>query len=358
MGLTETCLRVAPTTIRCWGYRRAGMPLAIKTYRDVVSFQYKYWRRLDGSWGYNDTGVAPHVDLSTAVRDMDVGGGVTLKRIPQLMGATTMGGEHHVCALLGSRVWCWGLNDMRQLGYDTDESCYYMKRTLACSGEPRQPRGLGDVAELAVGFTHTCARRREGGVVCWGSLVEPNAASDCGATDGICRVKPAVPIRGLEDAVQIATSETTLCGVRSNGTVACLGPDYPVRAGQPGSGDPLTAIPIDGFEDALRIALSRDLLCAIDRDSSVRCKRACRPNDDCATAKVEELTDVRELAVQRENACVLRGDHSLWCWGNRRAIGIDADGVALAPVQLVVEADALREVAHAPTTAGSASPLP
>jgi alpha-tubulin suppressor-like RCC1 family protein len=159
-----------------------------------------------------------------------------------------------------------------------------------------------------------------------------------------------VPIRGLENAVQIATSDSTLCGVLPSGTVACLGPSFPISNDEKWR-ERKSASPVPGFDDVVRVALSTDQLCAITRAGGVRCKRACYPRDDCAATDVTDLSEVTELGVSNKCACALRRDGSLWCWGARYCMGLPGSGEAVAPVHLVVGKDAIRE-AEAPLDAG------
>jgi alpha-tubulin suppressor-like RCC1 family protein len=68
-------------------------------------------------------------------------------------------GEGHSCAREAEgRVWCWGQNDLGQLG----------DGTRSPRGEPRTVVGLEDAIELDAAGGSNCARRASGTVVCWG----------------------------------------------------------------------------------------------------------------------------------------------------------------------------------------------
>ena len=69
-------------------------------------------------------------------------------------------GVYHTCALLISgSVYCWGLNDVGQvgIGYVSD------------AGEASPPASaiMSGVSALACGYGHTCALMSTGGVRCW-----------------------------------------------------------------------------------------------------------------------------------------------------------------------------------------------
>jgi alpha-tubulin suppressor-like RCC1 family protein len=71
-------------------------------------------------------------------------------------------GANHSCAILAdTTVKCWGANDAGQLGNGTT--------TTAATPTPTPVTDLRDVAQLALGKQHSCARLGEdGGVKCWG----------------------------------------------------------------------------------------------------------------------------------------------------------------------------------------------
>lgn len=63
------------------------------------------------------------------------------------------------CAVLLSRVWCWGANDRGQLGDGTT-----IDRAVATRID-----GLEDVRTISCGGAHACALMGNGGVACWGA---------------------------------------------------------------------------------------------------------------------------------------------------------------------------------------------
>ncbi len=82
-------------------------------------------------------------------------------------------GTAFTCALLADEtVSCWGLHDKGQLGTgsaETDEDCGVPDRPRPCSSRPLPVQGLAEVAALFACTAHTCARRTDGTVACWGS---------------------------------------------------------------------------------------------------------------------------------------------------------------------------------------------
>ena len=73
-------------------------------------------------------------------------------------------GHHHSCALTTSGgVKCWGNNGNGQLGDGTLTDRTTPVDVLASPGVP-----LSGVAQISVGYLHTCALTTSGGAKCWG----------------------------------------------------------------------------------------------------------------------------------------------------------------------------------------------
>jgi alpha-tubulin suppressor-like RCC1 family protein len=81
--------------------------------------------------------------------------------VPGMTGTRAVAaGSAHTCAIAGDerRVWCFGANEHGQLGRDASASVRM----------PAAVDGLADVEDISAGAVHTCARRANGTVVCWG----------------------------------------------------------------------------------------------------------------------------------------------------------------------------------------------
>jgi alpha-tubulin suppressor-like RCC1 family protein len=124
------------------------------------------------SWGDNadgqlGTGSPTVVDLPTAVTSL----------APGALGVAA--GAAHTCAINDdATVSCWGANDDGQLGTGHPSSSPVFAPTLV--------QGLADVAQLGAGGAHTCARRHDGSVWCWGA----NDAGQLGEEDALWEVTP------------------------------------------------------------------------------------------------------------------------------------------------------------------------
>jgi len=149
-------------------------------------------------------------------------------------GATqvqTAGLSPFACALAGGHVWCWGINDSRQLGDGATvvhSSCVSGPSRYDCSNVPVEVAGITDATQIAVGGSHVCALFATGTVQCWGA----NYYGQLGTGD---RMDSAVPVdvTGLTDAVEIAAGDGHTCARRMGGTVVCWGSN---RRGEIGDG--------------------------------------------------------------------------------------------------------------------------
>jgi alpha-tubulin suppressor-like RCC1 family protein len=83
-------------------------------------------------------------------------------------------GAFHTCARKDDgTVWCWGHNEYGQLG----------DGTTADSVVPVEVTALGSAAvEIAAGADHTCARTVDGALWCWGWNKQGSSATGRGPT--------------------------------------------------------------------------------------------------------------------------------------------------------------------------------
>jgi alpha-tubulin suppressor-like RCC1 family protein len=76
------------------------------------------------------------------------------------------GGEQHTCARRANgEVWCWGWDRYKQVGGGGDRS------------EPARMALDGAARDLAVGGQHTCAVLDDGRVFCWGRNIQGQLGS-------------------------------------------------------------------------------------------------------------------------------------------------------------------------------------
>lgn len=160
-----------------------------------------------------------------------------------------VGGFNHICAVrTDDSLWCWGANDIAQLGTGA---------TGDATVTPGQATMFSNVAEVALGLQHTCVRSRAGGVSCVGRL--PGL--------GLFTNLTPVTVPNWETATKIVAGSGHLCALLSNDVVQCKGP-APAGGVDPGNGNPATIFLPPGKID---IGAYGNGACVLLGDSSVHC---------------------------------------------------------------------------------------
>lgn len=79
------------------------------------------------------------------------------------------------CAvMIDGSVRCWGLNERRELGFESPPDCEHSAKAGSsyhrCAQQPALVPSVAGALEVAVGDHHACALLRDGTVTCWGIL--------------------------------------------------------------------------------------------------------------------------------------------------------------------------------------------
>lgn len=135
---------------------------------------------------------------------------------------TIEAGSDHTCALTREgRAWCWGANEMGQLG-------------VGDFGDAEAPRPVASevpFASLTAGLNHTCAIARDGSAWCWGNgnrgiLGTQSGLSSCGP-ESLNRCSPVpVLISGGLSFQRLAAGGGTTCGIATDGRAYCWGDNF------------------------------------------------------------------------------------------------------------------------------------
>lgn len=244
--------------------------------------------RHDGTvwcWGANDAGQLgdnTKTDRARPTKVMTPSG----KTFVQVVAS-----ENHTCALAADHtVWCWGANDVGQLGIVSAAGT-----PLSESLVPIQIQAVAGVApnltfspfissHLAAGGKHVCAVNSSGGVACWGE----NADGQCGklppshggAPDADDLLYPT-QVPGLtEGIIEVAVGDEHSTALKDNGSVFAFGGN---ANGQLGDGT------------------------TTDSSSPVQSK----------------ITSVTGVSGGDEHTCAAKSDGTIWCWGYGASAGID-----------------------------------
>ena len=284
-------------------------------------------------WGNNEHGQLGSGDTESTAVPRDVVG---------LDDATQLAvGFGHSCALRGDRIAsCWGQNDRGQVGDGTTA-----QRTAPV------PVVLADIDDIAVGLAHTCARS---GVklYCWGF----NDAGQLGQGDEVNRPLPTlVPEAVTGDVVDIAIGLSHTCAVRSTGDVICFGFNDQgqtgvLPGGQGGSDHVLDPVVVPGIGDATEISLGHAHSCVRTSTGGVRCwgwNGSGQLGDGTFFSRTEPrdvvdeggaaLTGIERVIAGPIRTCALTAKGEAFCWGDNTdgALGAGSDAAVEARAQRV-----------------------
>lgn len=227
---------------------------------------------------------------------------------------SAMAGGVATCAIKADgSLWCWGANNMGQVGDGTG-----VNRAYASQIDPAH-----SWLSVAGGDDHTCAIRTDGSLWCWGAQSFPNFE---GPTRGTNRVTSSAGDAHLSPAqigtgtnwASLALGTYLSCGIQTDGVLVCwsdtfgeytdgTGPDFHTIAGS-----------------WSKISVGTDHACGIQTDDSLWCWGG----NDNGQAGVFDTFFVEEpfltggsdtwqsVSAGTDHSCgVKKSDHSLWCWG-------------------------------------------
>jgi alpha-tubulin suppressor-like RCC1 family protein len=263
-----------------------------------------------------------------------------------------------------------------------------------------QPTGLTSVVELALGYSHGCARKSDGTVWCWGS----NSYGELG--NGTTNNSGAVPVEvpGITGATRLAASVANSCAtVAPNDTLKCWGYNY-TNAFMDGNNSnrltpstvnngPATKVSLAGATGALCFISSANLVvwcggsnsggelgagdtvshpagaqagalsaqsitvggghaCAAGPDGRVRCWGANfsgelglnNQTNSSVPVVLPTLTGVEEVAASDSSTCARTVVGVVYCWGDNYygEVGDGTNVQRLSPVQVLTGSKKLR----------------
>ena len=315
VGANFACARLSNGTIRCWGandFCRISsatttnylVPTAISgiTTASAVAAGYEQICSLnaDGTascWGSNTYG-------GVGTDKLPGDNTCSPARVVGLSGASVLdGGSGHMCAISGSKVFCWGRDEAGQASGDglttslfsaTESKVSAGAAEIGLSGlftctrasgglvscfgrngsgqlgngstlDKETPVSTGLVAtQIWPGPTSVCARGASG-VYCWGDDGSGKLA------DGLTSSKSSPTlISQLATALEWRTGGSHGCGRFSDGSVKCVGDNTYLQLGPSASGSSLTLMPVYAVTNVDAIRAGDSFTCVLVR-GTVRC---------------------------------------------------------------------------------------
>jgi len=223
---------------------------------------------------------------------------------------------------------CWGNGITGNLG---DGTASYTNPT------PRVVQWT-PLDEIATGSQHVCGRDRDT-MVCWGrdSYGETGRDSTGDPAASVCLNVPCyetpVPVPGLSGVRGIASGVLESCAILQGGEVSCWGLNAHGEIGVPQTGNstcdgyPCVTSPthVPGLGDVVQIAISGTAACALRGDGSLWCwgqdtegllGQQDAGSDIQGPTQVPGIDDARAVAAgDYDHVCAIRAGGTVWCWG-------------------------------------------
>ena len=232
-GGSHNCTVLRSGAVECWGNGNNGqlghslitsssVPVAVvgSGVSTQVSCGQSHSCAIDANgvkcWGSNDRGqlglgsIGGYQNSAQAVVGLS---GLTLTQVSA--------GRRHTCVLTSAgAVYCWGANDYLQLGSQAASSV----------GTPALVASLSSgVASIRAGGEHSCALLSTGGVKCWGRK-DLGQIGDSTATSRV--TSTPTDVTGLTaDVVSMTAGWSHTCARKSDQTVWCWGDNRNAQLG-------------------------------------------------------------------------------------------------------------------------------
>lgn len=259
-----------------------------------------------------------------------------------LSGVTQLtAGDYHTCAIVESgRVYCWGSNGYGQLGIGATAAPDTCSDGYGCTNTPMLVTISGNpiIKSIISGHGHTCALDTTGKVYCWGENNVDQlgiASSDtCAGTD--CSKSP-IHISVLDSKGVVALNSSSgngnaVCAITSAGTAYCWGAD---GSGQLGDGATTNrfasvtganTITISG-KKIIAMSVGDYHTCAITLDNLAYCWGAngsgqlgignyTTPVKTPTAVSINSSIKLTSIASGSEYTCALDANNKSYCWGD------------------------------------------
>jgi alpha-tubulin suppressor-like RCC1 family protein len=276
-------------------------------------------------WGKNDVGQLGDSTTIDRPSPVPVVGGLTFRMLSA--------GARHTCGIsTDDDPYCWGGNESGQLG---DGSRANLHMPYRIGGDLR-------VAQISAGGQHTCATQihwdKQDRAVCWGS----NKFGQLGDMSPVDASSP-VETFGVIRYVSIATGAHHSCGATRQGKVFCWGANNRGQLGNAGTTLSQVPFPIrmNRKVTITKVTAGADHTCALSSEGEVFCwgENEAGQIGNGKAGKALAPTGLRDaesftaIAAGGNETCGIRVDGTASCWGSNAsgALGPSAVGGARIP---------------------------
>lgn len=246
--------------------------------------------------------------------------------------SASAGGDHTCARRSTGRIYCWGSDSRGQVGdggSNTDRSA-----PVLVAG------GATNWGAVSTGLSHTCARKTTGRLYCWGNDLTGqlgNGGTNANATS-------PVPVAGSATTrwTLVAAGATHTCARRSNGRLFCWGSDAAGQLGDGGGPNSFESTPVQvagRTTDWVAVAAGDFSTCARKSNGRLYCwgsdavgqlgNGGANTSTRAPVQVAGRAIDWSTVAVGERHACARKTGRTLFCWG-RDDFGQLGDGGANA----------------------------
>jgi alpha-tubulin suppressor-like RCC1 family protein len=258
------------------------------------------------------------------------------------------GGKNHNCARdTSGAVWCWGRNNVGQIGDGTTTERHVATPVLDAPGGP----ALTGALALDVGNDHSCLMKANKALWCWGFNGRGQLA------DGSQTQRPNPVSAGSAEKFSAGVLHT--CIMKTDGSVACAGDVWRNRIGNgaavydTGTGfyatpEPVLVAPGGAALAGVTSIVAGGVSCALMADTTVNCwgdnnhgqagtGGGSTTPTPVITSDGKPLSGVDRIVTQFARVCVHKTTGEWLCWG-RNLEGAFGDGTfANHPLPTVIK---------------------
>jgi len=232
-------------------------------------------------------------------------------------------GQNHSCALkTDGTVWCWGANDVGELGNAS--------ASPKLQSTPTKVFGIANATQISAGYYHTCARLSDGTVKCWGG----NTSAQLGDKSTVSSFSPVSA--AVSGVAEIAAGAVHTCARLDDGGIVCWGDNYLGELGTGGDdGGPDARAPeyvhrqpeLVEAGAAVRVSAGSYATCGqFESPPFLRCwgnnfAKVLVPNvglvvvDTPRPVTIPFVLDGGDVAPGVYQTCAVSDEGSLFCWG-------------------------------------------
>ncbi|WP_455202508.1 RCC1 domain-containing protein, partial [Kaarinaea lacus] len=219
----------------------------------------------------------------------------------------------HLCGIKTDHsLWCWGNNDKGQLGTDTS--------AVNTQEQPVKVGNWNDWLSVSVGESHTCGIRQGHSLWCWGA----NDLGQIGDPSISMSSAIPIQLHPNDQWMMVSSGQFFSCAIKVDGTAWCWGNNIDGQLGNLTIDPSPTPIPVATSQRWQWISAGAAFICAIDTEQGLWCwgdnwgGQIGKENfyDAVQPTQVGTSREYAVVATGDYHSCALKQDQSMWCWGH------------------------------------------